>query len=227
MPDMTSTPQLTRSAIGHRTEAEPERYNSEAVLGRWLSQMLDEVGYGTLLVMGEDTVVFANHMARTEMDGHHPLQIIGNHLRAQRPNDVAPLFAAIQDAKHRGLRRTLRIGAPKAGVCVAVLPVSTGALGIAPAAMLLLGKQQVCDDLQAQWFAQCHSLTATETTVLKALCAGTPPTQVAEEHRVAVSTVRTQISSIRHKTGAQSIRDLVRQVALMPPLVGVLRGPLQ
>jgi hypothetical protein len=42
---------------------------------------------------------------------------------------------------------------------------------------------------------------------------------------VALSTVRTQIGSIRTKTGAGSIRDLVRQVALLPPLVGALRGP--
>jgi hypothetical protein len=41
---------------------------------------------------------------------------------------------------------------------------------------------------------------------------------------VAVSTVRTQIGSIRAKTGAGSIRELVRQVAVLPPLVGALRG---
>ena len=40
---------------------------------------------------------------------------------------------------------------------------------------------------------------------------------------VAVSTVRTQIGSIRIKTGASSIRELVRQVAVLPPLVGALR----
>jgi len=41
---------------------------------------------------------------------------------------------------------------------------------------------------------------------------------------VAVSTVRTQIGSIRAKTGAASISELVRQVAVLPPLVGALRG---
>jgi DNA-binding CsgD family transcriptional regulator len=41
---------------------------------------------------------------------------------------------------------------------------------------------------------------------------------------VAVSTVRTQIGSIRAKAGAGSISELVRQVAVLPPLVGALRG---
>jgi len=36
--------------------------------------------------------------------------------------------------------------------------------------------------------------------------------------------VRTQIGSIRAKTGAASIAELVRQVAVLPPLVGALRG---
>ena len=38
-----------------------------------------------------------------------------------------------------------------------------------------------------------------------------------------VSTVRTQISSVRAKTGAASIRALVKQVAQLPPMVGALR----
>ncbi|MEO8311967.1 MAG: helix-turn-helix transcriptional regulator, partial [Caldimonas sp.] len=40
---------------------------------------------------------------------------------------------------------------------------------------------------------------------------------------VAISTVRSQIGSMRAKTGAESIRALVRQVAVLPPVKGVLR----
>ena len=50
------------------------------------------------------------------------------------------------------------------------------------------------------------------------------PNEIASRAGVAVSTVRTQIGSIRSKTGATSIRELVRQVAVLPPLVGALRG---
>jgi DNA-binding CsgD family transcriptional regulator len=52
------------------------------------------------------------------------------------------------------------------------------------------------------------------------------PTLIAQTQGVAVSTVRTQIGSIRAKTGAASISALVRQVAVLPPLVGALRGGL-
>jgi DNA-binding CsgD family transcriptional regulator len=59
--------------------------------------------------------------------------------------------------------------------------------------------------------------------VLEHLCGGVRPTEIAQRQGVAVSTVRTQIGSIRAKTGATSIRELVRQVAVLPPLVGALR----
>jgi DNA-binding CsgD family transcriptional regulator len=67
-------------------------------------------------------------------------------------------------------------------------------------------------------------LTPAETRVLELLCAGVRPTEIAGRAGVAVSTVRTQIGSIRAKTGAASIRELVRQVAVLPPLVGALRN---
>jgi DNA-binding CsgD family transcriptional regulator len=60
--------------------------------------------------------------------------------------------------------------------------------------------------------------------VLAALCDGTPPRQIASALGVALSTIRSQLGAIRAKTGAASIRTLVRQVAVLPPLVGALRG---
>jgi DNA-binding CsgD family transcriptional regulator len=38
-----------------------------------------------------------------------------------------------------------------------------------------------------------------------------------------MATVRSQIGSIRAKTGAESIRELVRRVAVLPPMRSALR----
>ncbi|HRD99451.1 MAG TPA: helix-turn-helix transcriptional regulator, partial [Rubrivivax sp.] len=70
----------------------------------------------------------------------------------------------------------------------------------------------------AQDLACCVGLTPAEGRVLALLCAGVRPVEIARCQRVAVATVRTQISSARRKTGAASIRELVRQVAVLPPL---------
>jgi DNA-binding CsgD family transcriptional regulator len=88
----------------------------------------------------------------------------------------------------------------------------------------VLGKRSVCEQLSVQGYARAVSLTPAETRVLELLCNGVQPTAIAVQQGVAVSTVRTQIGSIRAKTGANSIRELVRQVAVLPPLVGALRG---
>jgi len=66
-------------------------------------------------------------------------------------------------------------------------------------------------------------LTPSETAVLQALCEGRPTDDIARSQGVAMTTLRTQIGSIRLKTGAESIRALVSQVAVLPPLVGALR----
>ncbi|TNY08363.1 helix-turn-helix transcriptional regulator, partial [Escherichia coli] len=76
------------------------------------------------------------------------------------------------------------------------------------AVLLILERRQLCGDLAAQWFALRYQLTPAETEVLKALSNGVKPTEVAQRQGVAISTVRSQIQSIRAKSGADSIGDL-------------------
>jgi DNA-binding CsgD family transcriptional regulator len=206
----------------------------------WLASMLDEVDYGMLLVDADAQVLHINHSAQHELDSEHPLQLLGRSLRAHLPQDVAPLYDALAGAQ-RGLRRLLPMGQGAHRICVSVVPVAAGpmagdgaygAYGTAQghaarpgATLLVLGKRDVCARLSVRGFARCHSLTPTETRVLELLCDGASPNCIAQQQGVAVCTVRTQIGSIRAKTGAPSIRGLVRQVAVLPPLVGALRGP--
>ena len=196
-------------------------------LGQCLTRMLDEIDYGMLLVSADAQVVYLNHAARLELDGDHPLQMLGCSLRAHRPQDVAPLYDALASAQ-RGLRKllTLGAGAQRVSVSVVPLPADTNQRhdGVRPTTLLVLGKRQVCEQLSVQGFARSMHLTPAETRVLEQLCSGVRPTRIAQAQNVAVSTVRTQIGSIRNKTGAASISDLVRQVAVLPPLVGVLRA---
>jgi DNA-binding CsgD family transcriptional regulator len=202
----------------------PERRGSGMAAWRWLALVLDEIDYGVLLLRDETRVVHVNHVARSELDQAHPLQLLGSELRVRRAQDVAPVLEALADAARRGLRCLLTIGAGLQQVTVAVVPIGSGRADAHRATLLMFGRRQMCEELSVQGFARCHGLTPTETDVLKALCAGAPPRQVAERQGVALSTVRTQISSIRAKTGAESIRALVRQVAVLPPLVSALRG---
>lgn len=223
----------TMAAVMARAAADDSRERTERP-GRetphpsiWMLGMLDEIDYGMLLVSADAQVSYLNHAARLELDGEHPLQLLGSTLRAHRAQDVAPLYDALAAAQ-RGLRRLVTLGEGTQRVCVSVVPLpgptASGHTDPARATLLVLGKRQVCEQLSVQGYARSVGLTPAETRVLEQLCAGARPGDVAARAGVAVSTVRTQIGSIRTKTGAGSIRELVRQVAVLPPLVGALRG---
>jgi DNA-binding CsgD family transcriptional regulator len=208
-------------ALAHAGHHGPERRRAGPQMGRLLSAMLDEIDYGVVLVLDESVVGHVNHTARVELGRDHPLQLLGDELRPRRACDAAPLREALAAATQRGMRRMLTLGEPAKSVSVAVVPLSSAGHE-RQAALLVFGKREVCETLSVQSFARCHGLTPTETAVLQALCEGRKTTEIAQRHAVAMTTLRTQIGSIRQKTGAPSIRALVRQVAVLPPLVGAL-----
>lgn len=199
----------------------PERRQAAHAGWRWLTAALDEIDYGLVLIGDDGRVRHANQVALDELDAQHPLLLSFGELRARRGADAHALLAALHDARQRGLRRLLTLGEGAQQVSASVVP-----LGGAGGALVILGKRQVGAELAVQGFARLHGLTGGEARVLAALSAGACPAEVAREHGVALSTVRTQISSIRQKTGAASIRDLLAQVARLPPLMGRLRGGL-
>jgi DNA-binding CsgD family transcriptional regulator len=232
MVEIANTRDATPSWVRPPVYTGPERRSASRDAGPWITQMLDEVDYGMLLVGPDSRVVYMNHAARVEFDAQHPLQLQGRSqlLGAHRAQDVAPLYDALAAAQ-RGLRRLLTLGDGEHRVAVSVVPLpdasalsSAGHGGQGGITLLMLGKREVCAQLSVRGFARSQSLTPAETRVLELLCQGHKPSAIADGVGVAVSTVRTQIGSIRAKTGAASIRDLVRQVAVLPPLVGALRG---
>jgi DNA-binding CsgD family transcriptional regulator len=186
----------------------------------WLALMLDEVGYGMVLLDDQAQLLFANHAARAECESGHPLQLRGHQLLAAQPEHAAMLQQALAGAQ-RGRRKLLSLGDALKPCTVAVIPLHSAR---SRTTLLMMGKRLAGDPLQVQGFALCHALTQAETRVLQRLCQGQYPSDVARLHGVSLATVRSQISSMRSKTGARSIRGLLRQVAVLPPVVGSLRN---
>jgi len=224
----TVTPPAARAALPdknpHSSAIEAVRLADKpagAALGaRWLTLMLDEVGYGLMLLDPQAQVLFANHAARADCAAGHPLQLVGHRLHAREPAHWALLQEALDGARS-GRRKLLALGDAEQSVSVAVIPLDDAP---SRSTLLMLGRRQVCAPQAVQAFALCHALTAAETRVLEGLCQGQEPHEVAGLHGVGLATVRSQISSLRAKTGAGSIRALVRQVSVLPPIVGCLRA---
>lgn len=187
-----------------------------------LLAVLDEVNHGLVLLTEEAEVTFANRVARRDCSADMPLHIEGSRLRLTRPTDRDALMRALTAAR-AGRRTILTIASPEGDMQVGVVPVGDNG-DDDTVALLILGRRVQSEPLTLQFFAQTHRLTSAESSVVGALCEGLRPTQIAARSGVAISTVRTQISSIRQKTQAKSIGDIVRMIEAMPPMAS---GPLK
>ena len=187
-----------------------------------LSRMLDIVGYAMVLVVEDGRVVFANQFAREELQGEHPLRLQNGTLQLREPLAVPELQTAIEGALYRSAQAMVSLPS-KAGGTVSVSVVPVRDISECPAALLILEKRSVCEELSADAFARAHALTLAETRVLKQLCAGTRPGDIAQALGVKLTTVRTQIGSIRSKIGSRDITDILRRVSRLPPLPSLMR----
>lgn len=200
----------------------PERRAVPPAPTHWLAFMLDEVDYGALMLADGGRVALMNHAARADLDGEHPLQVVDGALRVRDPQQAGMLHQALM-AAYGGHHRLITLGRGATAVSVTVKPLGPVGLGGAGAIVLMLGKRQVCAPLSVQLFARRYALTPSETRVLEALCEGLKPRTVAQHCNVALTTVRTHIGAIRAKVGAHGIREVLQRVAVLPPVVAVVR----
>lgn len=184
-----------------------------------LLAILDEVGYGLVLVDADAIVRWANRAASRTLNRTGALSIQGQRLAGLRQCDELALRRGLLRATN-GHRTMTRVGAAETLITVAFIPLGMAVNGdTRPCTLLVLGRRTACEPLSLHFFAAEHQLTSAETAVLAALSRGLAPAQVADMGKVCVSTVRSHIGAVRLKTGARSIRHLLGIVAGLPPLV--------
>ena len=214
-------PQGALHAAIHAAEPDAPAYLPPHDPAPMLMRILDEIDYGLMLVDGLGRVRFANHAANRECAGAQVIEQRDGLVRMCQAADQAALQRALE-AAGRGARSLLRLAPPSPLQMVAVVPLEPA---VGAATLLLFGRTQVCQPISMEFFAQSYRLSNAERAVLRGLCSGLRPGQIALEAGVAVSTVRTQIGSIRAKTATRSIRDLISRVTSLPPIVPVLQRP--
>ena len=207
MIDSQSSPEMAEPAA-------PPAAAEGAWLGPWLMALLDRIGCGLIVLDGQARVRYLNQTARRQLGDDHPLLLAGQTLVPRHESDRAAWQAGLV-AAGQGQRRWVTLGTAALPVDVSVVPLRGAGTATT---LLVLGAPRSALPAAAQDLGRCVGLTPAEGRVLALLCAGVRPAEIARCQGVAVSTVRTQISSVRHKAGAASIRELVRQVAVLPPL---------
>ncbi|HPK33448.1 helix-turn-helix transcriptional regulator [Ottowia sp.] len=188
----------------------------------FLLRLLDEIDYGLVLVAADGRICHANHLARHELASARLIATYDECIIGCSAELTAQLQAAIEGA-HQGRRKLLYLAHGGHNLPVALIPLAHPLEGDAPAVLLVMARQRVGQSLALPMFARVHGLTPTEESVLRGLCEGMEVDEIAAEHGVAESTVRTQVRSLRDKTGAGGIRQLVQRVMALPPVVPALR----
>ncbi len=211
--------------LDRRLYAGPERRASLARMTRWLTLMLDEMDHGMLLVAPNGQLRHANQLAQQELARGASLHLHNKMVQAHRPDQQVGLAQALAEAG-RGRRRLVTLGEEGQALSVAVVPLASEDEEQESLALLVLGKHRHCSTLTVDFFARTQGLTGAEANVLQALCSGLRPKEIAREFGVAISTVRSQISSIRTKTQTASIRDLINRVAVLPPITSAMKTAL-
>jgi DNA-binding CsgD family transcriptional regulator len=191
-------------------------YRPAAAAPPWVAAMLDALDYGVLLIDAAQCVVHANRAARSTLAVNPVGLPWAGALACVRPAEIATLAQAIDAAAERGWRRLVTLRREAGPLGVAVVPLPAGGQAVA---MLVLSRGRSCEPLSLHWYARSHGLTQAEARVLEALCTGATPHEVAATLGVALSTVRSQLATIRAKTGAAGIRQLVASLASLPPIV--------
>lgn len=198
---------------------EPVRSRAEAI-----GLAMDEIDHAILLLDREGRVVHRNYLATVELDATHPLQVQDRELLARNARDIELLQRTLKAARDQGIRRLINLRHGCEQIAVSVVPLGAASSTDDVLTLVMVGKRRLFDEVTALSFARCHGLSAAEARIVHGLCNGQAPGELAEQAGVKISTVRTQISSIRHKTSATDITTLVRLVAALPPMASVLRA---
>ncbi len=207
----------------------------------------NQIDYGVVLVDADSGMVqFANALGKAELlEDQIPgaaaprgtgLRLLHGRVMAQRASDMET-FRRTLERSCAGLRGFLCLGDASQSAAVAVVPLTNrrtaterpAQLGLVGAtepsfAMLMFSKRQACDESTLALFARERGLTSTESQILVQVCKGLRPAQIADNQGVRISTVRTQLRSIRLKTCSKTIRDLVQKVSVLPPMARQLSG---
>jgi DNA-binding CsgD family transcriptional regulator len=192
--------------------------------GSGLALLMDELAYGILVTSLENQVLHANQAARHELARRRVLGVRNQLLHGCSPEDGKTLQEAVTKVG-QGKRSLVTLSAPDGfNLTMAVLPLKSEEPTARTRVAFMFARASVCESLMLCFFARSHGLTVTEEHVLGILCQGFSAPQVAEQLKVAVSTVRSHIRSLCAKTRSSGVRELVNRVAVLPPVAPALRN---
>jgi DNA-binding CsgD family transcriptional regulator len=194
---------------------------ADMTMDRLRELMIDEIGIGLIVCDCSGVVRFANRCAEESLACGTCLRRVGQTLRCGGTS--SPSFERTLRAgggTHCSQLVEVSHGADR--LLVSVMPMRRDAAQ-EPLMLVMLGCRHLCTAQGLESLSTLHSLTSAEHRVLADLLDEYTPREIALAHAVALTTVRTQIASIRAKFEVHSVEALLRRVAEVPPGLGALQ----
>lgn len=174
--------------------------------------VLDELRHPLLAVDAKRTIHLRNrHAAEALARAGHLAEIAGRLVGTDPATDAGVEAALAELSTSRRERWTLRLGTDGAHSAAAGVVTRMSRPGAPDLAVIALFP--ACRDGEAA-LAAMFDLTPAEARVAGCIAKGWSPKQIAHEHGVSTSTVRSQVSSLFEKTGAHRQADLMRLMVL-------------
>jgi DNA-binding CsgD family transcriptional regulator len=185
---------------------------------------LEALAFGAVILDANGHVVFANDAARALERAAAGIRL-GNASRpieALRRSETRQLCHLVHEAASGGpggvMRLSDRNGTP--ALLVLVTPLPRGAHGIHDGGHALLTLRAASDSpaFSEAMLSGLFGLSPAQAAITYALYCGQTPEEIAERRGIRISTLRSHLAQIFQRTGAQSQRDLMRLLALLPPV---------
>lgn len=204
------------SSAPHRPIAPPPhaRDRHEQVTAPLLLALLDRLP-AVALLDSAGRLAFWNAAARARLAAAGWTLCAEQRLHAPAAAEREALSRALTGACTHGRVQLLTMTLQGRRAQVAVTPIETHG---GRWAALLLDREAVCGAIELQLFASSIGLTLAESRVLDGLVHGKRPAQIARQHGVLPSTVRSQAAALRQKAQCASIGQLLDRVARLPGL---------
>ena len=189
--------------------------------------MLDEIDYGLAVLDQDAGILLANQLAQDELAREKWVRQTGGRFDGCSGADSAKIDQALRDVQS-ARRSLIALGGRNESLTLSFVPLplpddAAASETSRPASLIVFGKREMCETLTLHMFGNLHGLSGAENQLLPAISRGLGAKAMAEQRHVAVSTVRSQLGSIRAKTGVSSVRALMACLTTLPPVRPALR----
>jgi len=202
------------------------RQGPGAILTKLLTQVLDEIDYGVVLIGADGLVAHTNFAARVELEAMKSMSLSDKRLVCRSEADQRVLDAALIAAREDGSRKFLAFEADDDLVegkpCTLTIVPVCAPLAIDQhgcAVLVSFARSHMADTLSVDGYARELGLSRREQQVLEALCAGLRVKEIARQLGIGPETVRSYLKQVKYKAGCTGTLDLINQVWRLPPMV--------